>query len=485
MRRIILPFLWAVSACTPENTVVQLKPDIVVSPQNLDFGDVIVDYASTLPISIQNTGKAPLTVSGISFDGSRSGAFSIEDGGELEIAADEVATVNLTFEPLTYLPYTDTVVVSSDAPDEAEVRVRLFGEGVDGPKPDIQVNHDSFEFEESIAGTKSYQSLEVSNTGEGDLVIDSAEIVGSDTFTLLDSLDGQTISGGGLISTAIQYVPDDDEGDNATLTLHSNDPDEPDLSIILLGNGGGDFAYPVADFDCPTDVAPLETLKFDGGDSYDPNGLEPLDYYWTLSSRPDGSGAEISSDGDSASMLVDLAGDYVVSLLVQNSVGIYSDTKSCYFTAIPSDAIHVELTWNTDGSDLDLHMLDGDAELFSKPGDVCYCNPNPSWGESGSEDDPTLDLDEMYAYGPENTNIESPADGDYTVLVHYFLDHGAGDTTATVRVYLNGDLTWEGYELLSNKDLWNVGTISWPDATFTPASDIEPYVITERTCTSD
>jgi len=483
MRRTILALLLAATACTPDNNVVVLKPDIVVSPQNLDFGDVIVDYSSTLPISIQNTGRAPLTISDISFDGARSGAFSIEDGGELEIEADDVATVNLTFTPPTYLPYTDEVVVHSDAPDEEAVVVRLFGEGVDGPKPDIQVNGHSFEFDASIVGTKSYQVFEVSNDGEGDLVIDSAEIDGSDTFSLLDSLDGQTITGGGTFSTAIQYVPDDEEGDNATLTVNSNDPDEPALSVILLGNGGGDFAYPIADFDCPSDVAPLETLSFDGSASYDPNGLEPLDYYWTLSSQPSGSGAELSSDGDSASMLVDLAGDYMVSLLVQNSVGIYSETATCSFTAIPSDAIHVELTWNTDETDLDLHMLDGDAELFSKPGDVCYCNPNPSWGSAGSDDDPTLDLDEMYGYGPENTNIEIPADGEYPVLVHYFLDHGGGATTATVRVYLNGDLTWEGYELLENKDLWSVGTISWPDATFTPSSDIDPYVISERTCT--
>lgn len=471
MRHTILAAALGLSGCTPENTVSKLYPDIVVSPQSLDFGDVVVEYESTLPISIQNSGDAPLTIEGVSFDGSRSGAFTIGEDS-LVIERDEVATVDITFAPPTYLAYTDTIIVHSDAPDEEEVVVRLFGEGVDGPKPDISVTSLSYEFDEAYIGTESYQVFEVENKGEGDLEITGVSIDGSSTFSLLDALEGQTITGGSVFSTALVYAPDDEEGDNATLTITSNDPDEETLTITLLGNGGGDFAYPVADFDCPTDVAPLDNLRFDASASYDPNGAEPLDYFWTLSAAPDGSGAELEVDGELAEMMVDIAGDYTVSLVVQNSVGIWSETKSCSFEAIPTDQIHVELLWSTDGSDLDLHMVRSGSELFEEPGDVCYCNPAPEWGEAGEEDNPTLDLDDMYSYGPENINIETPAEDEYTVYVHYFLNHGGGASTATVRVYLYGELVAELYELMEGKDLWEVGTISWPAATFT-ASDAE------------
>ncbi len=484
MRHTLLTLPILLAGCTPENTIGALKPDIAVSPQTLDFGDVIVEYDSVLPISIQNTGRAPLTVSDVSFDGTRSGAFTIGDD-TLEIAAGEVGTVDITFEPPTFLPYTDTLIVHSDAPDEEEVVVRLFGEGVDGPKPDIALSGLSFEFEETYINTDAYQIFEVQNTGEGDLVIESVVFEGSDTFSLLDALDGQTITGGSTFSTALVYTPDDEEGESATVTITSNDPDESPLTVTLLGNGGGDFAYPVADFNCPTDVATLDDLRFDAGDSYDPNGNEPLDFYWSLTQRPDGSGSELAADGDRADMVVDIAGFYTVELIVENTVGIYSETKSCTFEAIPTDMIHVELVWNTNDSDLDLHLVRSDAAIFEIPGDACYCNQEPDWGvEDEPTDNPSLDLDDQWGMGPENINIEIPADDTYTVYVHYYLNHGGGDTTATVRTYLNGELTDESFGLLSGYDLWKVGTISWPDATFTPLSEVEAYEIDERSCTS-
>lgn len=459
------------AGCTPENDIKVLYPDIAVSPQSLDFGDVIVEYDSTLPISILNSGRAPLTVSDVSFDGSRSGAFTIGDDA-LTIDAGEVGAVDITFKPLTYLPYTDTIIVHSDAPDEEEVTVRLFGEGVDGPVPDIDVNGLSFEFDEVYINTTDYQIFEVINAGEGDLVIDTAVIEGSDLFELLDPLDGQTISGGSTFSTALGYTPDDEEGESATLTITSNDPDESPLVVTLLGNGGGAFAYPVADFDCPTDVATLDNLRFDGSESYDPNGNEPLDFFWTLTQRPDGSESELAADGERAELLVDIAGHYTVQLLVENTVGIYSEIKSCTFEAIPADQIHVELVWNTNDSDLDLHLVRSGSEVYDVPGDACYCNQEPDWGVSGEKtDDASLDLDDQWGMGPENINIEVPVEDEYTVYVHYYRDNGGRDTTATVRIYLYGELLDELYGLVNEYDLWKVGVISWPDGTFTPAGE--------------
>ena len=45
---------------------------------------------------------------------------------------------------------------------------------------------------------------------------------------------------------------DDQTGDNAIITIVSNDPDEGEQTIALLGNGGGDFEYPEARFPCPS-----------------------------------------------------------------------------------------------------------------------------------------------------------------------------------------------------------------------------------------
>ena len=54
-------------------------------------------------------------------------------------------------------------------------------------------------------------------------------------------------------------------------------------------------------------------------------------------------------------------------------------------------------------------------------------------------------LDDRSGWGPENINIEDPADGDYEIRVHYFEDYGSDATTATVKVWLDGALHWEGH----------------------------------------
>ena len=87
----------------------------------------------------------------------------------------------------------------------------------------------------------------------------------------------------------------------------------------------------------------------------------------------------------------------------------------------------------------------------------------------------------MYGYGPENINILEPASDTYDVYVHYFLDNGGGYSTATVRFYLDGSLVVEDYALMESKDLWKVGTITWPDATVTLSGE-EPERTTARTC---
>jgi hypothetical protein len=77
-------------------------------------------------------------------------------------------------------------------------------------------------------------------------------------------------------------------------------------------------------------------------------------------------------------------------------------------------------------------------------------------------DNPTLDIDDWSGYGPENTNIDSPADGTYDVKVHYYQDNGDGDVTATVRIWLNGEEAAEFRKVMEYDQVWDVASITWP-----------------------
>ena len=167
-------------------------------------------------------------------------------------------------------------------------------------------------------------------------------------------------------------------------------------------------------------------------------------------------------------LFVDAAGNWQVQLRVTNSVGLTSPPDTCSFYAQPLENLHVELSWDTSNSDLDLHLIQGGSVFFDQQGDACWCNRNPNWGGSGSADDPQLTLDNLVGYGPENIKIAEPGNGDYTVKVHYFEDKGGGLSTATVKVYLEGEREpfWEGSRAMRSNEVWDVGVIRWPQAVF-------------------
>ncbi|MCB9766248.1 MAG: hypothetical protein H6739_41115, partial [Alphaproteobacteria bacterium] len=286
-------------------------------------------------------------------------------------------------------------------------------------------------------------------------------------------------------SPPVPQTVDEEIGDNGTFVIYSDDPDENPVTITLLGNGGGDFEYPDAIIDCPEEPSPPTTLTLDGSDSYDPNGYAIVDYEWSLTDLPVGSTGELEDTADNhADLYLDIAGDYEVQLVVTNEFGVRSAPATCRMDAIPEDDIHVELLWDTHQADLDLHMLNGDAEMFQRPDDVCWCNPHPDWGSSGSADDPRLDIDDIAGSGPENINITTPADGEYPVRVHYFDDNGDGAVTATVRFYLYGNLEATYSRVMDRNEIWEVGTIRWPDAVVID-EDNEPYPASVRTCNAD
>ena len=256
---------------------------------------------------------------------------------------------------------------------------------------------------------------------------------------------------------------------------------------------------------------PLDVVLLDGEPSVDSDGADgrPIRYEWVLISRPDGSVAPLveefndpfrPADGGSeddpttprVQFFVDLAGTYVIELRVMDDQGLSTPSEDCpgpaarvRISALPDEDIHLQLVWDTPsdsnqtdefGSDMDLHLLhpNGDS-WFRTPWDCHYGATNPDWGIQGQDsDDPSLDIDDINGAGPENINLDNPQDTDvlgrpYRVAVHYYRSNAErsnleyGPSTATLRVYLGGDLVEEYIrQLRATNDLWEVVNINWP-----------------------
>jgi len=484
------------AGCTgQEHNIEQLVPIMAISPGAISFGDVGL-YDENVPqvVTVSNAGLAKLKLTG---ELQGSSAFTLDAPIDFDIGAGDDATIPITFTPDTFKSYEGTLVLHSNDDDHEDATIPITGKSVDKPYPDIDIlvggePSRTAELPELQPGGVGRFRFDIANLGAAPLTLGAISGLDSpdddDRYYFDTGLDvsGTTIEPQSSTTVVVNYDPASTKGSNRLLHIPSNDPDEGDMTVLLLGNGGGDWPLPIAVCSVPDPVllSGPQYTHIDGSLSTDPSGFEPLKYKWTVTGRPDGSDTSFPLDPDDTSSIdlyTDLAGDWEVQLVVTNQLGTKSEPAICPFLAKPADAIHVELTWDTPSSDLDLHLTEGGYDIFDKPEDCFYCNKTPSWGESTSDDDPRLDIDDLGGYGPENINVYQPVDGDYTVEVHFFAEHGDKTSVAHVKVWLEGAQVWDGVQALTRNDVWPVGTIHFhddqspADATFLP--NVNPDIV--------
>lgn len=133
--------------------------------------------------------------------------------------------------------------------------------------------------------------------------------------------------------------------------------------------------------------------------------------------------------------------------------------------------LHIRLTWNTDKTDVDLHLLGPGGQIWTCDGDCFWSNPQPNFGDPNDfRDDPFLDVDDVDGFGPENINLETPKPGTYRVLVHYWSPHDGQNPDAKIEIFERGNLvaTYGPQYLSQVNDVWEVVDITWPGAVHTP-----------------
>jgi hypothetical protein len=225
----------------------------------------------------------------------------------------------------------------------------------------------------------------------------------------------------------------------------------------------------------PLSTRPLVAVTLSGVAS-DPDGGGIVAWQWSIVSAPTGATGTFSApNSQNTQFTPNLVGIYTIRLTVTDDEG---QMNTCTTTVTATgDGIRVEVSWNTDLSDVDTHFLRmaGGTPWFASPMDCYYANRTPSWDAAGTADDPRLDIDDVNGFGPENINIDSPVVGStYRVGVHYYSSHGAPTTTVTVRIYC-GDISTtpvatrthtliNGSGASTANDFWRVGDVRWTGA---------------------
>ena len=224
--------------------------------------------------------------------------------------------------------------------------------------------------------------------------------------------------------------------------------------IIEASATEGDVVWSDEEEVLDAEVLDRVTLAAEAGLDSDDGAIGEVQ--WSLLEWPADSRAhfEGGADTEETELFLDMVGTYVVELDIKSDGGQWAcEPARLTVIAGASADILVHLVWDTPGdpdrnndhgTDMDLHFLHPDGQWGEAPWDCHWRSPSPVWNEEGSEGNPTLDSDVSQGWGPENISLDHPDDSlEYAVGVNYFTDRGFGESVATLRVYLEGQLATE------------------------------------------
>ncbi|UCE17118.1 MAG: choice-of-anchor D domain-containing protein [Gemmatimonadota bacterium] len=208
-----------------------IAPDIALSDTDYAFGSVLLDATASWTLTIFNEGTIDLTVTGVTTTNTDfmvvapSFPQTVEAGGDLEVA--------IRFTPTSLGPITGAITVVSNDSDEGLLSVTLSGTGV---TPNIILSAYSHHYSEVILGTSSSWTMKVFNTGTADLSITHVTTDQAD-FHVASPIFPQSVKPADSLTVSVNFTPSVLGNISGTLTVFNNDPEDGELSVVLIGVG--------------------------------------------------------------------------------------------------------------------------------------------------------------------------------------------------------------------------------------------------------
>lgn len=438
------------------------RAGIEVEPALLDFGELADNTFGSQSFVIRSVGDVTLDLGTLTVSG---GAFTLLGTAPDSLAAGEEAEIFVQFEPTAPDDIGQVSIPSSD-PDLPVAIVELIGQGL---VPILAIDPPAVDFGVVQTGTPQSETLRLSNEGSAPLTVDDLVLTGAG-FTAIphgappfDLEPGKSTEIVVTWDTSVTGTYDGDLWVDA-----STGP-----QVVPLDGVAAELPVAVCSV-TPVEVqAHEDNATWIGVESFTPDGEPITNYEWTLIGRPAGSTASLSGSGANRAFFPDLAGIYTAELTVATASGLRSEPCTTTLLAFPGQSLWIELFWSHSGDDMDLHLLAPGGTLTTN-GDCFYWNcvgGGLDWGlPSVSEDDPSLDFDDIPGKGPENINVWEPANGTFSVYVHDFPGHWYdGDNNVTVNIFVFGVLAWTETRILSGDDIYHpFAEVEFPSGVVTP-----------------
>jgi hypothetical protein len=198
------------------------------NPASVNFSGVGSGSSNSKTVTISNAGTASLTISQITVNAKD---FSISGmATPLTLAAGQNAAMSVTFKPRASENITGNITVASA--QGANTVISVSGSAV---QPALAVTPSSASFGNVTEGTPATQTIQLSNTGNGTLLVTQLSVTGSgfSTGTLALPL---ALNSGQSTTFNVEFAPIAAGSASGSVTVVSNAPNSPAF-ISLTGTG--------------------------------------------------------------------------------------------------------------------------------------------------------------------------------------------------------------------------------------------------------
>ncbi|MBL90321.1 MAG: hypothetical protein CMH56_00720 [Myxococcales bacterium] len=495
---------------TPESATESICAEDLVRDCAYDFGSVPIGEGRFYTFTIRNPSPVALNLYNVKFSEDTDPAFAIEGEVPDAITASEGkegVQITIKFVPTVASVVSGTLIIETNAVNIEEgenVFIQFTGGGEDLGRPELHISPPECNFGSVGVGVEAFCSITVENVGQRELFIEGVSFAQENpaapdpVFYPGGVLELVGIAPGTGVSVVLAAMPQQIGPVTGALELATNDPERPTATVPLsvLGASAPTAVAKIAKINGVTNteaapvIRPLDDVLLTGEESVP--GTEDgyiATYLWELTEKPMESSATLSTPDAMTTQLqfdsangtvngIDVAGTFVVKLTVWDNFGAQSSNEATVtINSVPSDNFHIQLSWDVDANDMDLHLKRGTANYCSSDESCYYVNCKstsfmgpPDWDNDGAQasaGDPVLDIDDLCGYGPENINIENPGDGEYTIGVHFYGNTGCDTqtesaTNTTIKVFVNGGLEAQYDRMMNaNDDFWEVAKVQW------------------------
>jgi FlaG/FlaF family flagellin (archaellin) len=218
-------------------------PVVGLSPSTLTYSSQSVGSTSgSQALTLNNTGNAALSISGMTFTGANPGDFAETNTCGSSVPAGGNCTISVTFSPTASGSRAASLAITDNAASSPQT-VNLTGTG-SAPLASVTTTNLTFN-SRNLGTTSAVQAVTLNNTGNATLSISGVALTGANPGDFAEiNTCGSPVAAGGSCTISVTFTPTTSGSRSASLNItdNSNNAAGSQQTVSLTGTGSGSAA---------------------------------------------------------------------------------------------------------------------------------------------------------------------------------------------------------------------------------------------------